>query len=65
MLVAWWASNTPPRDHILAEEQQVNAVVCHAQDKDTMLCEEATGWMVYLPRHGAKQVADVYGSSGG
>ena len=64
-LVAWWGSNTPPRDHILAEEQQVNAaVVCHAQDKDTVLCEEVTGWMAYLLRHGTKQMTDVYNSSG-
>ena len=46
-----------------SREQQVNAVECHAQDKDTVLCEEVTGWMAYLLRHGTKQMTDAYDSS--
>ena len=57
--------NNTPQGHILAEDQEVNAVMCHPQDEDTMLCEEVTGWMAYLLKHGIKQVADVYGTSGG
>ncbi len=52
-----------PMGHIPAQEQQENTIVCHLQE-DTTLSEEATGWIGYFVRHGDKQVADVYGSSG-
>ncbi len=64
VVVAWWGSSTPPKGHILAKGPEVNTIVCHLQEEDTMLSEEATGWIGYLLRQGVKRVADVYRSSG-
>ncbi len=63
-VVVWWGASMPPMGHILAEEQQENTIVCHPQEEDTTLSEEATGWIGYFVRHGDKQVTDVYRSSG-
>ncbi len=64
VVIAWWGSSTPPTGHILAEGQDVNTIVCHPQDEDTMMAEEATGWIGYLLKQAVKQVADIYSSSG-
>ena len=41
----------------------VNAIVCHFKEEDTMMSQKATGWIAYFVRQ-AKAVADIYGVLG-
>ena len=63
VVVAWWGSSTPPKGHILAEEQDVNTIFCHPQEENTMLSEQASGWMNFLLKSQPMQVADIYAIS--
>ena len=61
MVVAWWGQQLPT-NHMLYSTD-VNAIVCHPQEEDTMVSQKATGWIAYFVRQ-AKAVADIYGVLG-
>lgn len=63
-MVAWWGPSKPPVGHILAEGHDINTIVCHPQDENTMVADEATGWIGYLVKQVGRQVVDIYSSSG-
>ena len=64
VLFAWWGSNAPPTGHLLSEGQDINTIVCHPLEENTLISEQATGWMGYLLRQQPVMVADIYGTHG-
>lgn len=61
MVVAWWGQQLPT-NHMLYSTD-VNAIVCHPQEEDTMVSQKATGWVGYFVWQ-ANGVADIYGVHG-
>ena len=66
IVVAWWGPTRIPDGHILKEEIEVNSVVCHPDEEDTLVSTlECTGWikMLLMSQH-PQVVYDVYSVSG-
>lgn len=65
VVIGFWGKTHPPRGHtILSEGPHVNSIICFPQDENTMVAEEATGWIDYLCTSRPKRVVDIYSDSG-
>ena len=60
IVIAWWGQL--PTNHMLYSTD-INAIVCHPHEEDTMESQKATGWIAYSVRQ-VKAVADIYGVLG-
>lgn len=61
IVVAWWGQHPHPLCH---GSSSTNAIVCHPDDEDTMVCSQATGWMQYIIHNVNMGVAGVYSVTG-
>ena len=68
IVVSWWGPDPIPNGHVLidAEEKEMNSLICHPDQEDTMITSlQSTGWIkLLLNSANPKVVADVYSTSG-
>lgn len=64
LVIAWWGSGKLPLGHILNLDPDIDTLVCHPQDENTIIATQPTGWMKILLKPKPKFVVDVYSISG-
>ncbi len=65
VVLTWWGPTPIPSGHILAERKEINSIVCHPEEEDTLLTtQQSTGWINLLLHPHPHLVADVYSVSG-
>ena len=62
-MAAWWGDHFHP---LCRETSDINTIVCQpaADDEDTMIASQATGWITYLLKRQVCHVADMFSTSG-
>ena len=55
-----------PQGHILGEDPEVDSIICHPEEEETMLTTQqcCAGWMKLLLNQSPKFVVDLYSISG-
>ena len=66
VVIAWWGPGQIQRGHILGEPPEVNSILCHPEEEETLLSTQSTGhgWMNLLLKQCPLFVVDVYSISG-
>ena len=63
VVLTWWRPILLPPSHVL-QQQEVNAIMCQPDDKDTLLSEQECTCWIRLLLDQANFVADVYSGGG-
>ena len=65
VVIAWWGPGQIQRGHILGEPPEVNSILCHPEEEETLLSTQSTGhgWMNLLLKQCPLFVVDVYSIS--